>query len=108
GSNMIYVRVTDKEAMAYQKAVNTGTLYAVKVEDNETENTLSSGSETSSRNVVSDSEKSQKTYASYEVKSGDTASSIAEHFMTTEDKLGELNDGDLNFKQGDIIKVPGN
>lgn len=107
--SVVYVRVTDQEAMDYQEAINTGTLYAVKVADVEDEETLSSGSQTSEHQVKEKQEdKNKGTVALYEVKEGDTLTSIAKDFMTSEDRIVALNDGKTDFKAGDKIQVPGN
>lgn len=106
--NVVYVRLTDKEAMKYQEAVNTGTLYAVKVADNEDESTLSSGVAISKHEAKTDKDDRGGSVALYEVKEGDTLTSIAKQFMTTEDKIVSLNNGETHFKVGEKINVPGN
>lgn len=109
--NSIFVRLTDKEVVAYQEAVNTGTLYLVKILDEEDQDTLSSGQKVSDRKVKTEStetDDSSGTVALYQVQEGDTLSTIAQRFMTTEDRIVALNDGKTEFKVGDTIQVPGN
>lgn len=109
--NMVYVRLTDKEVIAYQEAVNTGTLYAVKIEDTESKETVSSGKAVSERDVIKDEEadnSSSNSVAIYLVEDGDTIEGIAKKFYTTEERIKELNDGKESFSTGDEIHVPGN
>lgn len=107
--NVVYVRLTDQEAMDYQEAVNTGTLYAVKVTHEEDESTLSSGVQVSKYDAKKEEETEKGgTTALYEVQKGDTVSTIAKKFTTTEERIIALNDGRTDFKVGEKIKVPGN
>lgn len=109
--NVIYVKLTDKEAMDYQEAVTTGTLYVVKIADVEEKTTLSSGERVSKHDANEESKEdkdSKNTVANYEVKESDDISSIAKKFMTTEAKIAELNDGRTSFDTGDMVNVPGN
>lgn len=107
--SVVYVRLTDKEALEYQEAVSTGELYAVKVTHEEDESTLSSGVKVSKYNAKEkDKVETDGTVASYEVQDGDTVTSIAKKFNTTEERIIALNDERTNFKAGEKIKVPGN
>lgn len=105
--NVIFVRLTDKEAMDYQEAVNTGTLYAVKI-TNEEETTESPKVQVSEYNIKEDVEESNGGIGSYIVKENDTLASIAKKNLTTEERIIALNDGKSEFKVGEEIKVPAN
>ena len=107
-SAVVYVRLTDEEVIEYQKAINTGTLYAVKIDGEEDEGSIVEGSQISEYQVKEKQDKNGNTIALYEVKEGDTIQSIAQRFTTTEERIMELNNGKTNFKPGDKIQVPGN
>lgn len=108
-TNRIYVRLTDKEAMKYQEAVNTGTLYVAKIEDEESDATLSNGIKVSKYDAKENNKETNNgSVALYEVQQGDTISSIAEKFLTSEKRIASLNNGKTEFEVGEKIQVPGN
>ncbi|RKO61795.1 LysM peptidoglycan-binding domain-containing protein [Caldibacillus debilis] len=106
--SVIYVRLTDEEVMEYQKALNTGELYVVKVEGEEAGETMSSGKTVSERPAKEKDDEKTHSVGYYEVQEGDTVESIAKRFMTTPEVIVELNGGATKFKTGQRIKVPAN
>lgn len=106
GIPSIYVRVTDKEALEYLQAVNSGKLYIVKILDEEDKESVSNGKSVST--YPANIEDEENTTALYEVQEGETISDIADKFKTTEEKIAELNDGKTKFSVGQAIQVPGN
>lgn len=118
-SSTIYVRLTEDEVVKYQEAVNTGTLYVVKVDADESESELSTTQEvenneetenyTSTHKVVEQPNTQSTTgLATYVVQDGESMSTIAEKFHTTEDKLQSINNGKTELTVGETVNVPSN
>lgn len=106
----IFIRLTDEEALKYQEAENTGSIFVVKIVDPENDKSTNNGSLVSERKAnKSDKENdADSALARYSVVKGDDIKTIAKKFMTTPEKIADLNNQKTAFNIGDIIYVPAN
>lgn len=106
-----YLKLDQNEVLQYEEAVSTGTIVAVKlIDDDEVSKSVEPDGSDVQTELVSDRQPVEETAkrgsVEYTVKEGETMKTVADKFVTTENKISELNAGKGELEAGDKILVP--
>ncbi|WP_442637642.1 SAF domain-containing protein [Rossellomorea marisflavi] len=105
-----FLKLSQDEVLKYEEAVSTGEIVAVKILGDEEVSKNVRASKSGDTKLVSEKQpkvdESSRGSVEYTVKDGESMKDIADKFVTSEDKISELNDGKTDVKAGDKILVP--
>lgn len=105
-----FLKLTQDEVLQYEEAVSTGEIVAVKILGDKEVSKNVKTSKVGETKLVSDKQpkvdEASRGSVEYTVKDGETLKDVADKFVTSEEKISEMNDGIETIKDGDKILVP--
>lgn len=99
-----FLKMNQKEVFKYEEAISTGTIVAVKILEDEEVAKSAQTKLVSDKQPIEDTE--NRGVVEYTVKEDEDMSDVAQKFVTTENKISEMNEGIETLEAGDTILVP--